>query len=54
VPPGEVVTQAELESDVVGVLVRLLEWAAHTGVDFESVLQRARALEAERVQRPAR
>ena len=54
VSPGEAVTPAELEGDTVAVLVRLLEWAAPAGVDFESALRRARTVEAERLQKPAR
>jgi hypothetical protein len=52
--PGEAVTPAELEADTVAVLVRLLEWAAPAGVDFESALRHARTVEAERLQKPAR
>jgi hypothetical protein len=48
--PGEAVTPAELESDVVGVLVRVLEWAAHAGVNFQQALRRARDVETERLQ----
>jgi hypothetical protein len=44
----------ELEADAVAVLVRLLEWAAYAGVDFEAALRRARKVETERLQGPAR
>jgi hypothetical protein len=54
VSAGEVVSPAELEADAVAVLVRLLEWAIPAGVDFEAALRRARTMETERLQEPAR
>jgi hypothetical protein len=51
---GQAPTAAELEADAVAVLVRLLEWAPYAGVDFEAALRRARKVETERLQGPAR
>ena len=38
----------ELEADAIGVLVGLIEWASHVGLDFETLLTRARQTVAER------
>jgi hypothetical protein len=48
VPPEESLLPHELEADAAAVLVGLIEWAVHAGVDFEAVLARARNAVAER------
>jgi hypothetical protein len=39
---GEPVTAGDLGSDLVLVLVRLLEWAEGAGLDFDAAIQKAR------------